>query len=213
MVCLLLKELRRGKCLRLLPMNFSRILIVAGLMVVFQMKAMGTLWTGTITETVTQSDRADYPVGDVYVGTYQYVSDSVDGDFGQPRWRPVAPLTVDLYHFGLDVWLNSDTLIGNAKLQMIVLGGEVTFFHMDAEMGPSSFNFTTDSFNSLSSSYGSTVLETNIAGVLAFSAPIAANVPDRTNTVVGVAIGLAALSATRRIARSALIFPKIIPES
>lgn len=169
-------------------------------MLVFQMKARGTLWTGTITETVTQSDRADYPLGDVYVGTYQYVSDSVDGDFGQPRWRPVAPLVVDIYHFGLDRWVNSD-IFGNANLQMIVSGGEVTFFHMDAENGPSSFNFTTDSFNSLSFPYGSTVLETNIAGVLAFSAPIAANVPDQTNTVAVVAIGLAALGATRRIAR------------
>ena len=53
---------------------------IAGLF--FLTKSFATLWTGTITETVTQTtDPSSYQVGNVFSGCYSYESDTMDGTF------------------------------------------------------------------------------------------------------------------------------------
>ncbi len=162
-------------------------------------KSQATLWSGTITETVTSTNNPNYNVGDVVLGLYEYESDTVDGDFGTGIYAAFNPgsigtLHTTLYNFapqGNNGWITPNNETFAFLHHMVVTNGVVTDFYRTGQIGASDFDFGVNSFDS-------TLLgEIKTSGTLVFSAP-SSTVPDSTASLGLLGIGMLSVTMVRR---------------
>ena len=177
-----------------------------------------TLWEGTITYTITElSSRIDgiqmpgvpgLSIGDKFEGYYNYLSPIVDGTFGVPLYTGEYFNEHPLYLFRIFVpyplsfessdwdfcerpgqvyeWLNSTD--PSAGPLITVLGGVVTDFSLNPEIGPVGFDFDLTTFHLVNTGYVSDVYHAR--GTVQFEAPRL--VPEPA-TMVLIVIGLAGI--------------------
>ncbi len=171
----------------------------------FCARSFATLWTGTITETVTQTtDPTSYQVGDVFSGCYSYESDTMDGTFYGDH-LPGAPLgancslgglifmpfvttaSFDLGPFGGPVITRTDglgptyaSLNANDRVASLsVIDGTVSLSWLFDD----GFVFAAggDSFYAISFESGLPVSGPSVNGTIAYGAPTA--VPENGSTI------------------------------
>lgn len=164
----------------------------------------GTLYTGTITETVSWTTSPEYYVGQTFFGHYQYESPTIDGDFGTPFYafeNPSALPTLfgSLYGF---IGVSGEAAYlaireGSPFTTHLKVGGNVaTEFHYDGQRGGADYSFSVSDFTASYidfSSPGGPTRETR--GTVSFSAPVA--VPDSTSTA-GLLLGVVLLGTIIR---------------
>lgn len=193
-------------------MNNIRRISLGAIVALFSVApSFATLWTGTITETVISTNHPGYAVGDIYTGTYQYESDSIDGDFGTTAYfvghheSSVGTLFTVLYDFaplpGRDAWIRGSDGTFASQQHMIVENGEVVFFNCEGEIAYTDFGFTFENgvgiFGGSSGGYGGDP-GGSTSGTLSFSAPTVANIPESTGTAFLMTMGALTTFIARR---------------
>ena len=156
--------------------------------------AFATWWTGTITQTITQSGSTLYQVGQTFEGFYTYESSTVDGyfntygpDIDHPNAK-TAKLNGSLFLFNLG---EQTFRVGwTSDMHMEVINGQVTEFLKHGQLGPSDFWFRENTFRYSYSGFTEGYL---ITGTMAFgpSHPIS----DSVGTTLLLGFGLSAVAA------------------
>lgn len=161
-------------------------------------RAFATLWHGTITQTITETNDPNLFVGQVLLGWYGYESDTIDGDFGAFNYAFTHPgavptLTGELNPINAD-YADEGGMLGLTTTHtwdthLTVVNGEVTDFLRWITAGGYQGTFRFDTFTAFSLRAGS-------YGLMTFSDPQA--VPDNFGTAGLLVVGMGALLGFRR---------------
>ncbi len=180
--------------------TLAYILMTAGV----SLPVFGTLYTGTITETVTWTTSPTYQVGQTFLGYYEYESPTIDGDFGTPFYAFENPSALPTLFGSIYGFLG---VAGEAAYLAIREGspftthlkvseGIVTEFHYDGQRGGADYFFSVSDFTASYIDFSSPGGPTReIRGTVSFSAPVA--VPDSAGTA-GLLAGVIFLGAVVR---------------
>jgi len=106
-----------------------------------------TTYTGSIFETITSTNSPTYSVGQTAVGSYSYISPTIDGDFGSCEYVygsicAQVPSQNGLLFGSITIFWNGHPEIVNfadvgvfwPRTHMVVSGGQVTAFHIDGQL-------------------------------------------------------------------------------
>ena len=134
----------------------------------------GILYCGTITETVTFTDSSLYAVGEVFVGSYQYESPTINGDFGTFWYNLDNPSSTptlygSIFGFGApyqNSWLQIRGGNYTSYTHLEVSDGAVTDFHKEGQHDGFDYGFGLSGFTM--NTYSDF---TRTQGTMAFSHP------------------------------------------
>lgn len=179
------------------PRSFIAVIILAA---AFAVSAHATLWHGTITQTVTETNDSKYTLGQVATGWYEYESDTVDGDFGLLTYMlfhdPSANPTLqgEVFVFPArhpESWYHMGEGAHGDETHMVVTNGKVSDFHKFMRVGATDWGMSLTEFHGVDRQTSNWII-TN--GTVQFSDPVA-KVPDHSSTaallfvsVIGLAI-------------------------
>jgi hypothetical protein len=172
------------------------------LLVTIPLPAFGTIYEGSLTETITDTGGSPlYYDGETFNGYYEYNSPTIDGDFynidAMYFEPPGTNETLDGVMYIPYPWdpVGVDEGFGtNVYAELVVSGGEVSSFFWQLDNGGiysvfSSTTFFSNSYDEANQNYMSG-LDPNItvSGTVSFGAP--AGVPDSMATIWPLALGL-----------------------
>lgn len=175
---------------------------MSGLLLVscgFCRPAFGAIYSGTITETITFTNDATFSIGQVFMGSYEYESETMDGLFGMPDRN--HDQAINTLKGAIINWNpryidgTTESYLGGPTCRLTVLGNTVTDFNFDGEYSFGQFWFTESTFEWA----GYFPLRTGIrtSGTISFSDPVA--VPEGLISTGGLlAAGILGLALFRR---------------
>ncbi len=207
-------------------MKYKATFVATMLALGFSTPTFATIWSGTITETITGTNNPGFEIGQTFIGSYSFESDELDGDY-LPYANPygshpdgLGTLKISIYDFAGNYWRTGTDL--EFRLWMTVSNGVVSDFRFDGESGMTDFGFFTNSFyetnhNPIGRPPGTPGTYSE-SGSMSFSNPVAeiiaeesfsrlsASVPDAAATFALFATGLGSLAlygrrrvSTRRV--------------
>ena len=175
-----------------------KLLLAALCALITCLPARATLWRGTILQTLTETNDPRNTVGETFVGSYEYESDTVDAVLNPYLDRSHLHATLATFYASAHDGgvVTTDFALFLSTQHFTVRDGAVSTFAMWGQTGYD-FNFYTTGFNS---SYFNYITDTMGGprfflnnGTMSFSAPEA--VPETAATVTLLTFGLIALAA------------------
>ncbi len=171
------------------------------IMVGSALTTFGNVYTGTITQTITHTNDSTFHLGQTFIGSYQYESDSIDGIFGVPNRShdsAVDSLVGSLYnwnpHANGGVFEESLGALGSF---LTVSNGCVIDFNFDGSRSFGQFWFSECIFTW--SGYAPSEGGISTEGTISFSSPAARSVPEGTiNTISMLMVGALFVGLTRQ---------------
>jgi hypothetical protein len=178
------------------------------LLVAVPLPAFGTIYEGSLTETITDTGGSPlYHDGETFTGFYEYDSPTVDGNFfnsDAASFNPPAGTNETLdgvmyVPFPWDPVFVDDGFGTNVYAELVVSAGEVNSFFWQLDNGGIFSVFSADSFFSFSYAEDNPNFPLGIdppitvSGTVSFGAP--GVVPDSTATIWPVALGVVLCSS------------------